>query len=80
MVRPLAARAKGLGFDSPIAQHVQRNISRTFTGIDLVGLGPRNLGSFPSGAFGFNYITTLGIGYVHIICLSSPSYSFFRGR
>ena len=31
MVRPLAARAKGLGFDSPIAQHVQRLISQAFT-------------------------------------------------
>ena len=30
VVRPLAAHAKGLGFDSPIAQHVQRLISRAF--------------------------------------------------
>ena len=46
MVMPLAARAKGPGFDSPIAQHVLRLISRAFykwrgwfTGIELV-LGP----------------------------------------
>ena len=75
MVRPLAARAKGPGFDSPIAQHVQRLISRAFTTAQLVhryrvGLGPDNLGSFPSGAFGFNCVITLGKGYVHTICLS----------
>ena len=31
VVRPLAAHAKGLKFDSPITQHVQRLISRAFT-------------------------------------------------
>ena len=31
MVRPLAAREKGPGFDYPIARHVQRFISRAFT-------------------------------------------------
>ena len=31
MVRPLAARAKGPGFHSLIAQHVQRLIYRAFT-------------------------------------------------
>ena len=31
VVRPRAARAKDPGFDSPIAQHVQRFISRDFT-------------------------------------------------
>ena len=30
VVRPLAARAKSSGFDLPIAQHVQRLISRAF--------------------------------------------------
>ena len=30
VVRPLAARAKGSGFDFPIAQHVQRLISQAF--------------------------------------------------
>ena len=30
-VRPLAARAKGPGFYSSIAQHIQRLISRAFT-------------------------------------------------
>ena len=38
--RPLATYAKGSGFESPIAQHVQRLISRAlrswFTGIELV--------------------------------------------
>ena len=29
-LRPLATRAKGPGFDSPITQHVQRLISRAF--------------------------------------------------
>ena len=29
-----------------------------------------NLGSFPSGAFGFNCVITWGIGYVRKICLS----------
>ena len=31
VVRPLAARAKGPEFDSPIAQHVQGLISQAFT-------------------------------------------------
>ena len=42
MVRPLAARAKGPGFDSPIAQDVQRLISRAYMLVHwyLVVLGP----------------------------------------
>ena len=31
VVRPLTVHAKGPGFDSPIAQHVQRLIFRAFT-------------------------------------------------
>ena len=31
VVRPLAARAKGPGFDSPFSQHVPRLISQAFT-------------------------------------------------
>ena len=38
-----------------------------------VCLGPDNLSSFPSAAFEFNCVITLGKGYVHIVCPSSPS-------
>ena len=73
VVRPLAARAKDPGFDFPIAQHVQRLISRAFmygaVG-SLVLSWFWTLGSFPSGAFGCNCVITLGKGYVHTICLS----------
>ena len=38
LVKPLAARAKGPEFDSPIVQHVQRLISPSFTYSAVVSL------------------------------------------
>ena len=69
VVKPLATRAMGPGFDSPITQHVQRLISRAFTygsvgSLVLSWFWARNLDSFPSGAFGFNCVISLGKGYV----------------
>ena len=63
VVGPLADRAKDPGFDSPIAQIL---ISRALTygavrSLALrVVLGPDNLGSFTSGAFGFNLCNSRG--------------------
>ena len=67
VVRPLAARAKCPGFDSPITQHVQRLISRPFT-YSYGAVGPLVLswswaqqpGFIPFGTFGFNCVITLG--------------------
>ena len=43
-----------------------------------VGPGPANLGSFPSGAFGFNCgVITLGKGYVRTNCLSNQAINPF---
>ena len=82
VVRPLAARAKGPGFDYPNAQHVQRFISRACTygavgSLVLSWSWADNLGSFPSDAFGFYCVITMGKGCMCTICPSSPSNSFF---
>ena len=39
-----------------------------------IDLRPDNLGSFPSGAFGFNCVITSSKGFVHTILPGSPSY------
>ena len=80
MVKSLDARAKSMGFDSPITQHVQRLISRAFM-YGAVGslvlnwslAPPHNLDSFPSGAFEFNCVITLSKGYVRTIALSDQA-------
>ena len=48
--------------------------------LDWVGRAPVNLGSFPSHAFEFNYLITLGKCYVRTVFPSPPSNSSFRGR
>ena len=79
MVRPLAARAKGPGFDSSIVQHVRRLSSRAVTyravGIELV------IGSFPSIAFGFNCVVTLSnVVSVHFAIAHQAIHSFGIGK
>ena len=67
VVKPLTGGAKGPGFDFLVAQHIQRLISRPLLSATLVHLyrvvlGPDNLRSFSSWAFGFNCVANLGQG------------------
>ena len=82
VVRPLAAHAKGPGFDSPIAQHIQRLISLAFTYGAVGSLVLHSSWARQPGiiSFRFNCVIILGKGYVLTICLSLPSYPSLRDR
>ena len=89
VVSPRAALANCLRFDSLVARHIQRLISRAFTYGAVCSLAlswpwTNNVGSFPSVASGFNCVNlgqrlcTYNVPYLTKLSILSSSVNRYR--